>query len=224
MTRKIMPSLLMLFIFWGMSLAVNGAWAQIPLPVDVEKESNQSDDTPTDSPPQSTGSKSLLDNINFRGLWAQNPVSSWLILLGAIFVSLGLGKLAEAVLRSLSGRFEARGQSSRAHVFSDLIGPGKLALLGIGLGVGLANIKMTDPLQTFTGTTPLQNGPHLAIKADRLLVCARRFLVTLGSDGNRGQHESREQQQTADPILARYDIRRRHCQPLLPKWRELRRH
>lgn len=156
MTRKIMPSLLMLFIFWGMSLAVNGAWAQIPLPLDVEKESNQFDDTPTDSPPQSTGSKSLLDNINFRGLWAQNPVSSWLILLGAIFVSLGLGKLAEAVLRSLSGRFEARGQSSRAHVFSDLIGPGKLALLGIGLGVGLANIKMTDPLQTFTGTTPLQ--------------------------------------------------------------------
>jgi MscS family membrane protein len=154
MTRRIIPGwLMLLIILWGLSLAVDSASAQIPLPLDVETDSKQPDDPPSDPLPQSTGSGSMLDNIDFRGLFEQNAINSWLILLGAIFVSLGLGKLVEAVLGNLGGRFEARGQSARAHVFSDLIGPGKLALLGIGLAVGLADIEMTKPLQTFTVKT-----------------------------------------------------------------------
>ena len=155
MTRRMILSWLTLSIFWGAPLAVGSAWAQIPSLRAEKPDSDQPKDAPSAPRSQATDSGSLIDHIDFQGLLAQNSVNSWLILLGAIFVSLGLGKLAEAMLGNLSGRFEARGQSSRAHVFSDLIGPGKLALLGIGLVVGLANITMSDPLRIFTGKTLL---------------------------------------------------------------------
>ena len=109
------------------------------------------------APPNSdsVATKSLLDNIDFQGLLTDNSPDSWLILLGAIFASLVLGMLGAALLRSIAKRLEARGNPARAHVFADLIGPGKLALLGVGLKFGLTSIVLIEPLQKFTDKTLL---------------------------------------------------------------------
>jgi MscS family membrane protein len=136
--------------FW-LLMSAGICQAQIPAAGDAKQAANKVAPPDTDS----ATTKSLLDNFDFQGLLTDNSADSWMILLGAIFASLVLGMLGSAILRNISKRLEASGYSARAHVFSDLIGPGKLALLGVGLAVGLANIELVAPLRTFTFKTLL---------------------------------------------------------------------
>jgi MscS family membrane protein len=130
-------------------MTASACWAQLPATNDATPAGKKVET----SVPDSASTKSLLDGFDFQGILTDNSANSWLILLGAIFASLVLGMLGAGVLRSIAKRFEARGNSARAHVFSDLIGPGKLAMLGVGLSFGLVNIELIAPLRAFTGRT-----------------------------------------------------------------------
>jgi MscS family membrane protein len=146
--------------FVSVQVLAAGCWLLMTAGVCWAQPHRAGDSTPAEknagaSTSDSTGTKSLLDGIDFQGILTDNSANNWLILLGAIFVSLVLGMFGASVLRSIAKRLEARGNPARAHVFSDLIGPGKLVLLGVGLSFGLAHIELIDPLRAFTDRTLL---------------------------------------------------------------------
>ena len=99
-----------------------------------------------------TGAKaapSLVQDLKLSDLWLENGLKQWSILLGAIFIGVVVGWIAAAVLDHLGRRFEAREWTVGAHVIKDLMGPARLALMALGLAVGLAQIRgMSDTLQT----------------------------------------------------------------------------
>lgn len=116
------------------------------------------DETPEPTEDQSNGqaekATSLLQKLKLTDLWSKNGPSEWLFLLGAIFVGVAAGWIAAAVLGRFGRRFEARGWTVWTHVVDDLIGPAKLALIAVGLAVGLAQIKaMSETLQTLCVNT-----------------------------------------------------------------------
>jgi hypothetical protein len=92
---------------------------------------------------------SLVDSIDVEGLWSANSYSSWLILLAAIFLGLMAGRIVAVVLGRVAARLRAQNWPVRACVIEDLIGPAKLALLTLGLSIGLANITMGATLDEF---------------------------------------------------------------------------
>jgi MscS family membrane protein len=91
---------------------------------------------------------SLLQQLRLPDVWRQNGPKQWLILLGVIFLGLVAGWIVAAVLARLARRFEQRGWSIWTHVLRDLVAPAKLALIALGLALGLAQIKgMSATLQ-----------------------------------------------------------------------------
>ncbi|OHB68346.1 MAG: hypothetical protein A2V70_06745 [Planctomycetes bacterium RBG_13_63_9] len=95
----------------------------------------------------------MLGNLDLVGLWQDNTwfgrPFSWPVLLLAIVLGWVAGRIAAAVLRRVVASLKTRNRPIRTLVFRHLIGPAKLALLALGLTVGLAQLKMSDPLQTF---------------------------------------------------------------------------
>ena len=90
---------------------------------------------------------SLLARLKLPDLWLENGPMQWSILLGSIFLGMAGGWVVAAVLARVGKRFETRDWTVRAHLVTDLIGPAKLAMIALGLAVGLAQIKgMSDPL------------------------------------------------------------------------------
>jgi MscS family membrane protein len=83
--------------------------------------------------------------------WARNWPYRWLFFLVAIFLGLVAAKIGAAVLARFAGRFEKRGWAVRADVVKDLVGPGKLALLAVGLSLGYGGLDRT--LMSGTVTT-----------------------------------------------------------------------
>ncbi len=96
---------------------------------------------------------SMLENLDLKSLWADNSWTSWLLLLLAIFVGMVLGRIVAVVLGRVAARARARGWLVGTHVVEDLIGPAKLAILTFGIAVGLASVRMSDPLQNFCWKT-----------------------------------------------------------------------
>lgn len=93
---------------------------------------------------------SLLDDLDLQGLWQQNNWTTWLWLLIAIFLALAAGRILGSVLGHVAARFTARNWTVRSHVVQDLIGPARLALLTLGIGIGLAGVKMGGTLGDFS--------------------------------------------------------------------------
>lgn len=80
----------------------------------------------------------------------QTPLWGWLALLGAIFVGLTVGKGVSAALRRIGERLIKRGWKTRGMAFDDAAGPASLALLTVGLAVGLHGfIRLDEPVAVF---------------------------------------------------------------------------
>ena len=92
----------------------------------------------------------MLDDLDLQGLWQQNNWTTWLWLLIAIFLALAAGRILGSVLGHVAARFTARNWTVRSHVVQDLIGPARLALLTLGIGIGLAGVKMGGTLGDFS--------------------------------------------------------------------------
>jgi MscS family membrane protein len=73
----------------------------------------------------------------------------WVVLLGAIFGSMAVGRGLQAGLLALSRRQEAQGHRARAAVLDDVAGPLSFAFLTAGLHFGLWLVYMEPDLEFF---------------------------------------------------------------------------
>jgi MscS family membrane protein len=139
-----------------LSLLVTPALGQlpgVPAPAPAEAESPAAAPAPPPPPAEPDVTQELgsfVEELRLDALLADNGLNSWLFLLGAIFVGLVLGKLAAWVLRRSGERLERRGWIARSHVLCDAASPASLALLAVGLSVGLSQINMSEPLKEFS--------------------------------------------------------------------------
>jgi MscS family membrane protein len=115
---------------------------------------------PIDNPVEKTVENvtSLVGRLRLDTLLSKNDMTSWAVLLISIFVGLTAGRITSWILGRLAQRCEARGWVGRAHAALALAGPVNLAMLTIGLTVGLTGLHMgppTDPLPMFVWRTVL---------------------------------------------------------------------
>ncbi len=92
----------------------------------------------------------VLGNFELLSLWKSNSVYQWLVLLGAIFLGIVVGRLVKFALNGGGGFLEKRNWPARAHLLSDLAAPAALLCVTIGLGVGVFQLDLTDPVRTFS--------------------------------------------------------------------------
>ena len=121
-------------------------------------------ENPVENPVQNV--TSFLESLRLGSLWSDNGLTAWATLLVAIFVGLTAGRVTAWLLARIAQRCEARGWVGRAAVVSALVGPATLAILTIGLTLGLVGLRMDEEvLQPFV----FQN-PAAALHDCRLLV------------------------------------------------------
>ena len=82
------------------------------------------------------------------GQLAANTTLNWCVLLAGIFAGFVLGRIAATVLRAASGRLEAR-FGFQGHALALGAEPAKLAVLALGLHLGLAQMTMSAGLGHF---------------------------------------------------------------------------
>lgn len=112
--------------------------------------------SPTGLEGEAAKAASLVEDLRLPDLWWQNTWKQWVGLLGAIFLGLLAGWIVATVLGRFGRRFDTRGWPVWGHLVKDLIGPAKLALLALGLVIGLAQIKgMSHALETLRWKTLL---------------------------------------------------------------------
>jgi MscS family membrane protein len=80
---------------------------------------------------------------------AENTWFDWLLLLGAILAGVVAGKVVSAILLRARGRMEQSRFAVQSRLLTDAAGPAHLALITIGIGVGLAQLDMGEPLRAF---------------------------------------------------------------------------
>jgi MscS family membrane protein len=110
---------------------------------------------PPVAPRSGHGHRSLLEEIDFPGLLADNRPGNWLGLATGIVAGWIAGRLLAAILRGLARRCQRRGWNARQRVLSGLAGPASLASLTLGLMAGLSNVAMSGPLTLFWSRTLL---------------------------------------------------------------------
>lgn len=92
---------------------------------------------------------SLIDSFKISDLWQDNNAEQWLTLLGALFLGLVVGKIAQYFLSRLGQRLIDRKWEARGHLFADLANPASLALFTVGLTLGLSQLVMSPALIDF---------------------------------------------------------------------------
>ncbi|MCC6126273.1 MAG: mechanosensitive ion channel family protein [Pirellulales bacterium] len=88
---------------------------------------------------------SILAKLDPELLWRKNGIVAWLWLLGYIFAGMVLGKIVSVLLlRVASGK-----EGVIAKFFSDMAGPANLALVTLGIFVGLHWLTLGESLEEF---------------------------------------------------------------------------
>ncbi len=127
-----------------LAVGTTGAMGLEPTAVEVPTDSPAALQPPSDL----ATTTSLLQRLGLKELWSDNNWQ-WLLLLAAIFLGTLVAWIAAAGLSHVARRFKQRDWPGWAHVVEDLIGPVKLALLTVGLALGLAPLSMSPTLQAF---------------------------------------------------------------------------
>jgi MscS family membrane protein len=92
---------------------------------------------------------SFWESLDLDGLWRGNSLAAWLLLAASVVVALLAGWLLAGMLGFLALRWERIGMSGRARTAQGLPGPLALALLALGLNVGIAGLRMAPPLERY---------------------------------------------------------------------------
>lgn len=92
---------------------------------------------------------SAWERLHLQTTLQRTSWSGWLILLGAIFGGLVVGKLAESLLRNVARRLDRRGWEARAAIFLGAARPANLTIFSFGLAFGLQFIAKSDPVNRF---------------------------------------------------------------------------
>jgi MscS family membrane protein len=90
--------------------------------------------------------RSFVEELRVGELFSKNSLGRWVLLLGLIFLAIGLGKVVTFLLERVAYRLEKRGWHSQAEVFSGATSPATLALFTVGLSIGLGNLAMSELL------------------------------------------------------------------------------
>jgi MscS family membrane protein len=98
---------------------------------------------------------SFFEKMDFQALWFNNSLTAWGLLAVWILLGLAAGKTTAAMLGRANRRLESRGWTARAQVLSDLMAPISLALLALGLTLGLSGMKMSPAMSAFAQKTCL---------------------------------------------------------------------
>jgi MscS family membrane protein len=101
---------------------------------------------------------SFVGSLRLDTLLSENDVTAWAVLLVSIFLGVTAGRVTGWILGRVAQRCEVRGWTGRAHATLALAGPVSLAMLTVGLTVGLANLRMGklgDPLPNFVSKSLL---------------------------------------------------------------------
>lgn len=104
---------------------------------------------PTHNAEKKAVSTSLVEQLDLSGLYEKNEPANWLWPIGGLIIGLIVGQLAAVALRWIGHRLRSRGWHSYGRVVGGMAGPITLALLALGLSIGLANLVMSDLLRTF---------------------------------------------------------------------------
>jgi len=96
--------------------------------------------------PPPEANRSLVDNLDLPALWQDNSPIHWVSPLIGLAAGLVLGRLVAGVLRWTARRLERRGWPTRSRLVVGLAGPLNLALVTLGVQMGLTNLKMSDDL------------------------------------------------------------------------------
>ncbi len=110
--------------------------------------------SPAAEVPSRQQTPSVFHDLNFDDLITSNEWQQWSIFLGALVLGWLAGRIAAFLLKAVAGRFRRRGWQFWAHLPADAVGPAKLALIALGLGIGFAMLHGTSlPLRSFVRQT-----------------------------------------------------------------------
>jgi MscS family membrane protein len=135
---------LVVLVFGGLDGALLAETADPPKTTAATPETSKSPESPI-----SQDVFSVFERLQLGRVWQENSAWQWGVLLGAIFLGMVVGKIVGMVLGRLARQAGDRGWVVRQNVLQDLIGPAALALLALGLALGLASLNMSVPLQRF---------------------------------------------------------------------------
>lgn len=94
--------------------------------------------------------EALVARIGLGDTFSKTPWWGWLVLLGGLFIGVAVGKLVSGLLRKFAERSAARGHPVRETVLNSVAGPIALALLTLGIAIGLTSIALSDQVRTVT--------------------------------------------------------------------------
>ncbi len=88
--------------------------------------------------------------IGFGPTFEKTPVWGWGALLGGILAGLVMGKFASITMRSVATRLRSRDAGARGQVVSNAASPASLALLTLGIMIGLNFLYLEENLEDFS--------------------------------------------------------------------------
>ena len=91
----------------------------------------------------------VIDQFDIAQTITDTPLVSWIILFGAIFGGLTIGKIAQTMLRALGAQLTARGAAVRGTMCNNAAVPASLAIFTLGLNIGLSTLVLSDSLRAF---------------------------------------------------------------------------
>lgn len=92
---------------------------------------------------------SWFQQLDLQALWLENTWQDWATLAGAVLAGILAGRLAALVVHRIAGRLAQHGWHAQAHFVDSAAAPVSLVLITLGLWVGLAGLKMSQPMQLF---------------------------------------------------------------------------
>lgn len=81
----------------------------------------------------------------------KTPWFGWMILLGAIFMGLLIGKVAQSTMRAIGGRLHRRQSEYRGTIFDNAASPLSLFFFTLGLQAGMGSLFMSQSLTDLVG-------------------------------------------------------------------------
>lgn len=98
------------------------------------------------------GAFSFFKSLHLEVLWQRNGWIQWGLLLAAILGGVIAGKIVSVILEKVGQRWIDRGWLARGQVFAEGATPANLALITVGLAIGLGQLRLSEAVGNFCGS------------------------------------------------------------------------
>jgi MscS family membrane protein len=96
---------------------------------------------------------SLFSGISLGDLFSANSWVAWLTLLAMILLGVTAGRIASALLRKAAARSARNERGFREHLADGAAGPVNLALITVGLAIGLSQLDLSERLRALVNSS-----------------------------------------------------------------------